>query len=101
MPTVYEVITAKIIDKLEAGTVPWHRPWSVETGAPRNLSSGAQIPASGLSERGPFFDALVSGRPGSVGSQSVTTGLGRCRNRYFTAEAMRAHSSIWTLATSL
>ena len=37
MPTVYEVITARIVDKLEAGTVPWHKPWSVETGAPRNL----------------------------------------------------------------
>ena len=40
MASVYEVITARIVDKLEAGTVPWHRPWSVETGAPRNLTSG-------------------------------------------------------------
>jgi antirestriction protein ArdC len=39
MPTVYEVITSRIVDKLEAGTVPWHKPWSVETGAPRNLTS--------------------------------------------------------------
>ena len=40
MPSVYEVITARIVDKLEAGTVPWHKPWSVETGASRNLTSG-------------------------------------------------------------
>jgi len=40
MPTVYEVITARIVDKLEAGTVPWHKPWNVEAGAPRNLTSG-------------------------------------------------------------
>jgi len=40
MPTVYEVITARIVEKLEAGTVPWHKPWNVETGAPRNLTSG-------------------------------------------------------------
>jgi antirestriction protein ArdC len=36
-PTVYEVITARIVEKLEQGTVPWRRPWSVETGAPRNI----------------------------------------------------------------
>ncbi len=36
MPSVYEVITARIVEKLEAGTVPWHKPWSAETGTPRN-----------------------------------------------------------------
>jgi antirestriction protein ArdC len=40
MPTEYEVITAKIVEKLEVGTVPWHKSWNVETGAPRNLTSG-------------------------------------------------------------
>ena len=40
MPSVYEIITARIVDKLEAGTVPWHKPWNIETGAPRNLTSG-------------------------------------------------------------
>ena len=33
----YEVITNKIIEKLEQGTVPWHRPWSTEM--PKNLVS--------------------------------------------------------------
>ena len=37
---VYQVITDRIIEKLEAGTVPWHRPWSGESGQfPANLVS--------------------------------------------------------------
>src|SRR5208283_469059 len=40
MTSVYEVITARIVERLEAGTVPWHKPCSVETGTPRNLTSG-------------------------------------------------------------
>jgi antirestriction protein ArdC len=35
---VEEVITARIIEKLEAGTVPWHRPWS-GADMPKNLIS--------------------------------------------------------------
>ncbi len=35
---VYEVITDQIIEKLEQGTVPWHRPWSAD--GPKNLLSG-------------------------------------------------------------
>jgi antirestriction protein ArdC len=34
---VYELITEKVVSKLEAGTVPWHKPWNVETGMPKNL----------------------------------------------------------------
>lgn len=39
MATVYEVITNRIIEHLEAGTVPWHKPWRVrgKNGRPRNL----------------------------------------------------------------
>ena len=36
-PSVYDVITARIIEKLEAGCVPWRKPWNAETGAPRNI----------------------------------------------------------------
>jgi antirestriction protein ArdC len=46
MPSVYEVITTRIVDKLEAGTVPSHKPWNVETGAPRNLVSGKPVPSA-------------------------------------------------------
>ena len=35
--TPYDVITARIVEKLEQGTVPWRKPWNVETGAPRNI----------------------------------------------------------------
>jgi antirestriction protein ArdC len=37
MPNVYEIVTAEIIAKLEAGDVPWRKPWN--TKAPCNLVS--------------------------------------------------------------
>ncbi len=33
----YERITERIVSLLEQGTVPWHKPWKVTTGLPRNL----------------------------------------------------------------
>ena len=33
----YECITKRIVGLLEQGTVPWHKPWEVQTGLPRNL----------------------------------------------------------------
>lgn len=35
---VYEMVTNQIIELLEAGTVPWQKPWT-ETGVPMNLIS--------------------------------------------------------------
>ena len=35
---VYGIVTEKIINLLEQGVVPWHRPWT-STGLPRNLVS--------------------------------------------------------------
>jgi antirestriction protein ArdC len=37
MPTVYEVITDRILDSLSKGVVPWRKPWRTE--APKNLVS--------------------------------------------------------------
>jgi len=37
MNKVYEIITDRIIEKLEQGTVPWHMPWSAD--GPKNLIS--------------------------------------------------------------
>ncbi len=37
---LYEVITQKIIDRLESGIVPWQKPWQNAGGMPRNLVSG-------------------------------------------------------------
>lgn len=38
----YEVVTARIIEALEKGIVPWHKPWKNvhADGAPRSLASG-------------------------------------------------------------
>lgn len=37
--SVYDIITERIIALLEQGTVPWHKPWKVLSGMPRNLVS--------------------------------------------------------------
>ena len=34
---VYEIITSRIIEKLEAGIIPWHKPWHSAEGMPKNL----------------------------------------------------------------
>jgi len=36
----YDVITARIVAQLEAGTAPWRRPWGGRFRFPRNLTSG-------------------------------------------------------------
>lgn len=33
----YERITERIVSLMEQGTIPWHKPWSVSNGLPRNL----------------------------------------------------------------
>jgi antirestriction protein ArdC len=33
----YDRITERIVALMEQGTVPWHKPWTVTTGMPRNL----------------------------------------------------------------
>ena len=35
---VYEIVTSKIMEQLEKGTVPWRKPWT-DAGIPRNLLS--------------------------------------------------------------
>jgi antirestriction protein ArdC len=35
---VYSIVSERIIEKLEAGTIPWHKPWR-SIGAPQNLVS--------------------------------------------------------------
>lgn len=34
---IYEIVTQKIIDLLEAGVIPWKIPWKTANGMPRNL----------------------------------------------------------------
>ena len=40
--SVYEIITERILEKLEQGTVPWQRPWSTAGGRPGNLITGRE-----------------------------------------------------------
>ncbi len=40
MSKVYDVITDRVIEKLEAGTIPWEKPWGGKAGMPQNLKSG-------------------------------------------------------------
>ena len=42
----YDRITERIVSLLSQGTVPWHKPWQVKTGLPRNLVS--QNPYRGI-----------------------------------------------------
>ena len=37
----YEVVIDRILDLLEAGTVPWQRPWDPAIGLPRNIRGTA------------------------------------------------------------
>ena len=39
MATVYDIITSRIMEKLEQGAVPWQQPWNSTAGMPRNLLS--------------------------------------------------------------
>ena len=36
---VYKIITDKIIAQLDAGVVPWRKPWNTTAGAPANFIS--------------------------------------------------------------
>ena len=38
---VYASVTARIMDALAQGVVPWHKPWDGRQGRPRNLVSGS------------------------------------------------------------
>ncbi len=42
MSTPYDVITDRIVAQLEAGTVPWRKPWNGQAGMPKNLVSGKE-----------------------------------------------------------
>ena len=35
---IYEMITNLIIERLEAGVIPWHMPWKSGVGAPQNMN---------------------------------------------------------------
>lgn len=39
MASVYDIITARVVEQLESGTVPWRKPWSGPEAFPRNAIS--------------------------------------------------------------
>jgi len=62
MPSVYEIVTDKIVAMLEEGVTPWRKPWKGSDGAPCNLVSGKRyqgVNALLLGMAG-FFDGHLS-----------------------------------------
>src|SRR3954463_3047946 len=55
MASVYEIVTNRIIEQLEAGVAPWHKPWTDRgrSALPKNLVSGRE-------DRGITFWILMS-----------------------------------------
>lgn len=39
---VYEIVTNRILEKLEQGQVPWQKPWNIKTGYPCNIVTGKE-----------------------------------------------------------
>jgi len=39
-PNVHELVTAKILEALETGSVPWRKPWTGGGALPRSLATG-------------------------------------------------------------
>jgi len=48
MATVYDLVTEEILKQLEAGTVPWRKPWNAITGIPKRLGSEKLEPYRGI-----------------------------------------------------
>ena len=38
--TIHRIVTERMIQALEHGTVPWHKPWRAAAGQPRSMSTG-------------------------------------------------------------
>lgn len=39
---IYEIVTNKILEKLEQGQIPWQKPWNIKTGLPCNITTGKE-----------------------------------------------------------
>lgn len=57
---VYARVTQGILERLAAGVAPWHKPWAVASGRPRNFASGrayngVNALALGLMGRSPYW----------------------------------------------
>ncbi len=45
MPSVYEIVTEKIVKQLESGVAPWRKPWTSQS--PANLGIHDRNPGLG------------------------------------------------------
>lgn len=60
---VYEMVTARIVEALEAGVVPWRQPWDAVLDGPRSLSTGK--PYQGINTFILLWAAAAAGHAGS------------------------------------
>jgi antirestriction protein ArdC len=67
MSKVYEIITERIINMLDAGTVPWRKPWAGDDAAPKSMQTGK--PYRGVNA---FLLAVIGMERGYTSSQWVT-----------------------------
>ena len=61
MANVYEIVTEKIIEKLNQGVIPWRRPWNAP--AARNWQSGKEYNGKNQHVFQRFMHILVSNTP--------------------------------------
>jgi antirestriction protein ArdC len=57
--TIHKIVTDRMIAALEAGTVPWRKPWQAATGQPRSMFTGQ--PYRGIN---PFLLGLTAAEQG-------------------------------------
>ena len=72
---IYEMVTGRMVAALEAGTVPWAKPWSAAAGRPVSMSSGK--PYRGVNVLLLGLAAMEEGYPGPFwGTYRQIAGLG-------------------------
>jgi hypothetical protein len=78
---VYEIVTTRIIDQLQQGTIPWRKPWRTSTAEPRNLVSGKayrghqHLPSRGAGLRIALLPHLQTGDGAGRGREAGRKGL--------------------------
>jgi antirestriction protein ArdC len=71
---VYQIVTDKIVGMLEAGVVPWRKPWS-SAGLPRNLVTKKTLPGHQRATRSRLNDSSKKGGESERTRCSITGSL--------------------------
>ena len=77
---LYDVVTNRIIAALEAGTVPWRKPWDPTTGFPRSTSTKSPYHGINVLLLGASWTrvrALALGHPGAPAADPAEPGKTR------------------------